>query len=85
MCIVQAYSAYGVEGVNRALQLLKDEMEMNMRLIGARTIEELTPEMVDTSALRMRSVGGSDDRLFAANYEGLRAREFAKPQPRSKL
>jgi len=80
-----AYSAYGVEGVNRALQLLKDEMEMNMRLIGARTIEELSPEMIDTSALRMRSVGGSDDRLFAQNYEGLRAREFAKPQPRSKL
>lgn len=29
-----AYSAYGTDGVDRAIQILKDEMEMNMRLIG---------------------------------------------------
>lgn len=27
-----AYSAYGVDGVERAIQILKDELEMNMRL-----------------------------------------------------
>jgi L-lactate dehydrogenase (cytochrome) len=42
-----AMSSYGEEGVSRAMQLLKDEMEMNMRLIGARTIKELTPDLVD--------------------------------------
>jgi len=31
--------------------VLKDELEMNMRLIGARTIEELDESMVDTRAL----------------------------------
>lgn len=46
-----AYSAYGAEGVAHALQLLKAEMEMNMRLLGARTLREVTPEMVDTRSL----------------------------------
>ena len=31
--------------------MLKDELEMNMRLIGARTIEELDESMVDTRAI----------------------------------
>jgi L-lactate dehydrogenase (cytochrome) len=31
--------------------VLKDELEMNMRLIGARTIDELDESMVDTRAL----------------------------------
>mgnify|MGYP000003218794 FL=1 len=46
-----AYSAYGVDGVIHAINLLRDELEMNMRLIGARSIEELVPSMVDLSAL----------------------------------
>ena len=39
-----AMSAYGLPGVDRAMQLLKDEMIMNMRLIGAQKVEDLTPE-----------------------------------------
>jgi len=31
--------------------VMKDEMEMNMRLIGARTLDELDESMVDTRAL----------------------------------
>ncbi|KAF4944316.1 hypothetical protein F66182_18673, partial [Fusarium sp. NRRL 66182] len=38
-----AMSTYGQEGVERAFQLLKDELEMNMRLIGAATVEDLNP------------------------------------------
>ncbi|KAJ9298997.1 hypothetical protein DTO271G3_3239 [Paecilomyces variotii] len=49
-----AMSSYGLEGVDRAMQLLKDEMEMNMRLIGASKIEDLNPSMVDVRGL----VGG---------------------------
>ncbi|KPV78436.1 uncharacterized protein RHOBADRAFT_10897 [Rhodotorula graminis WP1] len=41
-----AYSAYGHEGVSRAIQILKDEMEMNCRLIGAPTLKDVTPDMV---------------------------------------
>jgi hypothetical protein len=37
---------------NRCLMIvLKDEMEMNMRLIGARTIADLDESMVDTRAI----------------------------------
>jgi len=80
-----AYSAYGSEGVVRAIQILKDELLMNMRLLGARSIEEVTPEMVDASSITHRNVGVTEDKLFSLNYEGLRTREFSKPQPKSKL
>ncbi|KAK3940673.1 FMN-dependent dehydrogenase-domain-containing protein [Diplogelasinospora grovesii] len=46
-----AMSAYGLAGVDRAMQLLKDEMEMNMRLIGANSVADLTPNMVDARSL----------------------------------
>lgn len=46
-----AYSAYGSDGVVHAINLLKAEMEMNMRLIGAPSLSDLKPEMVDTRAL----------------------------------
>lgn len=57
-----AMSAYGQPGVEKAIQrfvlsnpnlmvVLKDEMEMNMRLIGARTLDELDQSFVDTRAL----------------------------------
>lgn len=58
---------------------------MNMRLLGARNIEEVTPEMVDASSIAHRNIGVTDDKLFSLNYEGLRVREFSKPQPKSKL
>ena len=43
---------------------LQDEFEMNMRLLGARTIDELVPEMVDASALNQHIVGVPTDNLF---------------------
>ncbi|KAK0735833.1 FMN-dependent dehydrogenase-domain-containing protein [Apiosordaria backusii] len=52
-----AMSAYGQEGVERAMQLLKEEMEMNMRLIGARGVEELNEGMVDVRGLFNHGVG----------------------------
>ncbi|RQM07086.1 hypothetical protein DH86_00003852, partial [Scytalidium sp. 3C] len=46
-----AMSAYGEAGVDRAMQLLKDEMEMNMRLIGCSSIDQLNPTLVDARAI----------------------------------
>lgn len=46
-----AMSAYGLPGVDRAMQLLKDEMEMNMRLIGCSSIDQLNPTMLDARGL----------------------------------
>ncbi|BEJ13780.1 hypothetical protein CspHIS471_0309540 [Cutaneotrichosporon sp. HIS471] len=64
--MIYAMSGYGTEGVSRALQILKDEFEMNMRLIGAPTLQHVNPSMVDISALRMANVGPT---AYATNYE----------------
>lgn len=50
-----AMSAYGQAGVERACQLLKDEFVMNMRLLGARSVDELTPDLVDARAVGMHT------------------------------
>ncbi|KAF2665785.1 L-lactate dehydrogenase [Microthyrium microscopicum] len=68
-----AMSAYGLAGVDRAMQLLKDEMEMNMRLIGAARVEDLQPSMVDARGLISHGhilPVPSDMRGFAV-YDGL--------------
>jgi L-lactate dehydrogenase (cytochrome) len=60
-----AMSAYGLPGVDRAMQLLKDEMEMNMRLIGCSSVDQLNPTLVDTRALSMHSTGVPADTLVS--------------------
>ncbi|KAK6518480.1 Cytochrome b2, mitochondrial precursor [Arthrobotrys conoides] len=74
-----AMSAYGLPGVDRAMQLLKDEMEMNMRLIGAPTIADLEENMVDTRAVALHSTAIKDTLSLRA-YDPLVAPAF-----RSKL
>lgn len=59
-----AFSSYGQEGVERAIEILRDEFEMNMRLIGARSINELVPEMVDASALHAHAGITPADNLY---------------------
>ncbi|KAA1122600.1 hypothetical protein PGTUg99_002623 [Puccinia graminis f. sp. tritici] len=63
-----AYSVYGSQGVVRAIQILKDEMEMNMRLIGAPTLADLSPDMVDISALKNRVIDSTPDFKARQNY-----------------
>ncbi|KAF9894437.1 hypothetical protein FE257_007940 [Aspergillus nanangensis] len=72
-----AMSSYGQAGVDRAMQLLKDEMEMNMRLIGATKISELNSSMVDVRGL----TGGHNgvvpqDTLSLRAYDPLQAPRF---------
>ncbi|TFK87560.1 FMN-dependent alpha-hydroxy acid dehydrogenase [Polyporus arcularius HHB13444] len=66
-----AFSSYGFEGVDHALQILHDEFEMNMRLLGARTLKEVVPEMVDASSLQSHIVAVPGDRLYDSNYESM--------------
>lgn len=68
-----AMSTYGDDGVFKAVQILKDEMIMNMRLLGARSIEELDSSMIDTSALDRVF---PEDRLFSQVYEPLVTPQF---------
>ncbi|TFK74629.1 cytochrome b2 [Pluteus cervinus] len=66
-----AFSSYGFEGVDKALQILHDEFEMNLRLLGAPTIKDVVPEMVDASNLGIHVVSVPSDRLYESNYESM--------------
>jgi len=50
------------------MQLLKDEMEMNMRLIGCSSVEQLNPTLVDTRGLSMHSTSVPADTLGMTVY-----------------
>ena len=49
----------------------QDEFEMNMRLLGARNLKEVVPEMVDASSLHSHIVAVPGDRLYDSNCEYL--------------
>lgn len=75
-----AMSAYGLAGVDRAMQLLKDEMEMNMRLIGCSSVDQLNPTLVDTRGLHIHSTSVPVDSLGLSVYDAL-----VSPQEKAKL
>ncbi|KAI0263843.1 glyoxylate dehydrogenase [Gloeopeniophorella convolvens] len=60
-----AFCAYGQAGVEKAIQIFRDELEMNMRLLGVRTLDELRPEMVDARALAVHAGSVAEDKLFS--------------------
>jgi L-lactate dehydrogenase (cytochrome) len=62
-------SAYGLDGVDRAMQLLQDEMEMNMRLIGCSSLSQLDPSLVDTRSLGTHSTLVPVDSLGLTAYD----------------
>ncbi|KAK1237773.1 hypothetical protein MKX07_003609 [Trichoderma sp. CBMAI-0711] len=66
-----AMSTYGQAGVERAMQLLKDEMEMDMRLIGCNRIEDLHPGLLDTRGLFVHSNATPVDSLSNVTYDPL--------------
>ncbi|KAL7788962.1 FMN-dependent dehydrogenase domain-containing protein [Trichoderma ceciliae] len=66
-----AMSTYGQAGVERVMQLLKDEMEMNMRLIGASKVEDLHPGLLDTRSLFMHGNSTPVDSLSQTTYDPL--------------
>ncbi|KAJ4497175.1 glyoxylate dehydrogenase [Lentinula lateritia] len=73
-----AFCSYGEAGVEKAFKILgciQEEFEMNLRLLGARNLNELVPEMVDASALQSH-VGTPKDNLFDSTYQPLRLAEF---------
>lgn len=71
-----AMSAYGLDGVDRAMQLLKDEMEMNMRLIGCQSVDQLNPSLVDVRSLFQHGYTPTDS-LSLSVYDPL-----VNPPPR---
>ena len=75
-----AMSAYGLPGVDRAMQLLKDEMEMNMRLIGCTSVDQLGPGFLDTRGLSMHTAAVPTDTLGMTVYDPL-----SGPKEKAKL
>ncbi|EIW80311.1 glyoxylate dehydrogenase [Coniophora puteana RWD-64-598 SS2] len=71
-----SFSAYGQEGVEKAFQIFREELEMNMRLIGARTIDELEPSMVDASGLSSHVGFTPIDNLYNTTYQPLALAQF---------
>ncbi|CAG8482560.1 4692_t:CDS:1 [Scutellospora calospora] len=58
--LLYAMSSYGQVGVEHALQILKDELEITMRLSGANTLADICPEMVDIKNLTNHSITPKD-------------------------
>ncbi|OAA69001.1 Aldolase-type TIM barrel [Cordyceps fumosorosea ARSEF 2679] len=76
-----AMGAYGQEGVERAMALLKDELAMNMRLLGAASVADLDPSMVDARSLAVHTATPLDN-LSRSVYDPL----ISPPQrPKSKI
>lgn len=48
---------------------LQDEFEMNMRLLGAPTLQDVTREMVDASSIHQHIVAVPEDKLYHLNCE----------------
>lgn len=62
---VSASDADENDGAYGWLRRPQDEFEMNMRLLGARTIDEVVPDMVDAGSLAAHTVLTPEDNLFS--------------------
>ena len=47
-----ANSCYGEKGVVKAIRMLKEEMTLDMKLLGVSNISQLTPELLDLRRLQ---------------------------------
>lgn len=69
-----ANSCYGEDGVRKAIQLLKEEMRVDMRLLGVSKLSDLGPHLLDVRNLYARHA--ARDNLYYRNYEPLLAPDF---------
>jgi len=80
-----AFSSYGQDGVEKALKILRDEFESNMRLLGAQTIKDVVPDMIDASTLTMHIAATPGDRLNDNNYGGMQHAQLKIINTQAKL
>jgi L-lactate dehydrogenase (cytochrome) len=64
-------ASYGEEGVEKVVQIFKDEMEMHMRLMGTPTIADMTPDLVITRNVADHFSPGPTDFLSQQVYDPL--------------
>lgn len=70
-----ANSGYGEAGARKVCQMLKEELILDMQLLGITSIADLTPDILDTRGLAYREP--PFDAAFYRNYEKLGAPKFA--------
>ncbi|CDF87169.1 BN860_00298g1_1 [Zygosaccharomyces bailii CLIB 213] len=71
-----AMAGYGEEGASHLIEILKEEIKNNMRLLGVEKIEDLNESLVDYRGLNLRSK--ANDVLYDSAYEPLSFPEFKK-------
>lgn len=64
-----AMSTYGQKGVEHAIQIFKDEIEMGMRLMGVTSLEQLQPAMLCTRNLSDHVTVVPKDYLATGAYD----------------
>jgi L-lactate dehydrogenase (cytochrome) len=72
-----AMASYGQPGVERAMQILKDEMMRDMKLLGVNNLKELNEDMVDIESLKYKGISSSDY-LYNSNYTNMPSPPFRK-------
>ncbi|KAI2635937.1 FMN-dependent dehydrogenase [Xylaria nigripes] len=75
-----AMSSYGFDGVDRAMSLLRDELEMGMRLIGCTSIDQLNSSLLDARNLGSHITGVPVDNLGHKVYDSLASPAWKKPR-----
>ena len=68
-----AMSSYGQEGVEKLIDILQNELETAMRLMGCSKLSDIKREMVLTSSLPFHNGRAPLDSLFKQNYELLQS------------
>jgi len=76
--VLYSLAAYGQEGIERMLTLLKDELQMCMRLMGAPTVADIEPGMIQTRNISDHFVSQAQDNLLHNVYEPMTTSYTAK-------
>jgi len=79
--VLYSLAAYGQEGIERMIEMFKEELTMCMRLMGAPNIADIEPGMIMTRNIQDHFVAQAPDSLQQATYIPL----ATTYQPKSKL
>ena len=66
--MLYSLAAYGQQGVERMIEMFKEELTMCMRLMGAPTVSDIEPGMVMTRNIQDHFVAQAPDALQQATY-----------------
>jgi len=75
--VLYGLASYGQEGVERVINILHDELDMVMKLMGTPSVKDIKPSMCNTRNLADHFVPTPEDYLSSHTYEPL--------MPRSRL